>query len=207
MIEQDTKDPKELFTQEHPHPSGAYWDPLEQKWKGYKATKGFAPPWNPFNPENRKKRVTINEKKFLMVLSQTGNMNESFRAVYKVTAFSDKRMENARISALANQVLERIRRKAPELVRAYTFDDVNPDWIKKEYRKLYDNPHGTISEKRAILADMAKINAMFTEHLITDQKIREIVDPVYAETADDMPTQLDERKSRYQIDEERIATA
>lgn len=206
MTEKDSKnniaaDPKVLFTKEHPHPSGAYWDDVELKWKGYKATKGFAPPWNPFNPENRRKRTTVNERKFLMVLSTTGSINEAFRAVYKIPVHPDKRIENARIQAMGSQILTRLRSKAPALVAAFTFEDITPEFIKKEYMKLYGSEHATIAEKRAILSDMAKMHAMFSDKIVLDNKIRDSVDSLYKESDDDFPDHKDERINRAQIEE------
>lgn len=199
-VPQDILDARELFTPENPHPSGAYWDKATLKWKGYKATKGVTPPWRPYNPEYRKGKVTINERRFLMVYSQTGNKIEAFKASYRYTQYPDKRIENARIAALAGQVLTRIKAKAPELVSAFTFDDMTPEYIKREYLKLYNHDHATIGEKRSILADMAKINAMFTEKIITDQKIREVVDPIYTESEEDFNSdKVDERKNAIEI--------
>lgn len=191
---------KKLYTKDNPHQTGAYWDPELNKWKGYKATKGLRPPWDPYSQAHRKNRVTINEKKFLMVLSQTGKKTEAYKAVYKYTQHPDKNIENGRIRAMAEQVLNRIKAKAPELVASFTFEDMTPDFIKKEYMKLYNHDHATITEKRAILADMAKINAMFTDKVISDTKIREVIDPIYSETSDDFPEMADERKSRVEID-------
>jgi hypothetical protein len=192
---------KKTYTKDSPHPTGAYWDEGLQKWKGYKAKKGFNPPWNPWSRERRKRVVTINEKKFLMVLSQTGSLAEAFRAVYKYGSYPDKRIENARIRALAEQVLRRIKGKAPDLVAAFTFDDITPDYIKKEMMKLYSHDHATIGEKTRLLELMGKTQAMFTDKVVTDQKIREVIDPVYTESDDDFIKhgRVDERKNLVQI--------
>jgi len=190
---------RSLFTKENPHPSGAYWDPELKKWKGYKPTKGVNPPWNPYSAVHKKK-VTINEKKFLMVLSQTGNMQEAYRAAYKVKSYPDKRIENAKCGAMAAQVLARIKAKAPELVAAFTFDDVNPDFIKKEMLKLYNHDHATIAEKTRLLELMGKTQAMFTDKVISDTKIREVIEPIYRESEEDFPDDhMDERKTRLDI--------
>ena len=90
--------------------------------------------------------------------------------------------------------MRRIKDKDPKLVASVTFDDMTPDFIKKEYMKLYNHEHATIGEKRAILADMAKINAMFTDKVVAETKIKEIVDPIYSEASDDFPEMIDERK-------------
>jgi hypothetical protein len=192
---------KNTFTKDNPHPSGAYWIPQEGKWKGYKPTKGFAPPWRPFDVTRRKKRVTINEKKFLMVLSMTGKLTEAYRAVYKVSIHKDKRIENARIHATAKKVLARIKDKAPELVEAFTFEDITPDFIRKEMMKLYNDPHATIAERTRLVELMGKTLALFTDKVVSDTKIREVVEPVYTETASDMPDHMDDRKGRAEIDE------
>lgn len=191
---------KRIFTKDNPHPTGAYWDPELLRWKGYKATKGLKPPWDPYNHAHRKRKLTFNEKKFLYIYSQTGKLSDAFKSTYKYTQYPDKRVEDGRVRALAEQVMRRIKEKAPDLVAAYCFDDMTPDWIKREYMKIYNHDHATIGEKRAILADMAKINAMFTDKVITDTKIREVIQPVYAETADDFVDVADERKSRADID-------
>lgn len=201
------EDAKKLFTKEHPHPTGAYWVPELNKWKGYKATKGLKPPWDPYNHGHKKTKVTINERKFLMVYSQTGKLAEAFKAVYKYTQYPDKRIEDGRVRALAEQVLRRIKNKAPELVAAFTFEDITPDFIKKEYMKLYNHDHATIGEKRAMLADMAKMHAMFTDKIVTDQKIREVVNPVYSESDDDFPDRVDQRLGRVITEDEEVGIA
>src|SRR3990167_875507 len=203
-VASSVEDAKKLFTKEHPHPTRAYWVPELNKWKGYKSTKGLKPPWDPYNPARKKTRVTMNERKFLMVYSQTGKKAEAFKAVYKYTQYPDKRIEDARVRALAEQVLTRIKNKAPELVAAFTFEDMTPDFIRKEYMKLYTHDHATIAEKRAILADMAKINAMFTEKIVTDQKIREVVNPMYSESDEDFPDRIDKRQNRLDIEQDKV---
>ena len=196
---------RKLFTKENPHPTGAYWDVADNKWRGYRPTKGVNPPWLPYSPKHREKKVTINEKKFLMVLSQTGNMNEAFRTAYKYTAYPDKRIESARIGSAALRVLKRIKEKAPELVAAFTFDDINPDFIKRELLNLYNHDHATIGERTRLLELMGKTHAMFTDKIVSDTKIREVVDSVYTETSDDMPEQKDDRKNRHQVEEINLA--
>ena len=203
-VEPSVEEARKLFTKANPHPSGAYWDPTELRWREYKATKGVNPPWLPFSHRERKRKVTINEKKFLMVLSQTGSLTQAFRAAYKVTPYPDKRIENARISAAATGVLKRLRDKAPELVSAFTFDDVNKDYIKHEMLKLYNHDHATIGEKTRLLELMGKTQAMFTDKIISDTKIREVVEPIYTESAEDFPERLDERKGRIEIEDEEI---
>ena len=200
-----TDEAKKLFTKENPHPTGAYWDLELQKWKGYKATKGLKPPWDPYNRGHKRTKVTINEKKFLMVLSQTGNLGEAFKSVYKYTQYPDKRIEGGRVRALAEQVLRRIKNKAPELVAAFTFDDMTPDFIKKEMLKLYSHDHATIGEKTRLLELMGKVNAMFTDKIISDTKIREVVNPMYTESDEDFPDRIDKRQGRIEI--ENIDTA
>jgi hypothetical protein len=198
-------DPKTLYTREHPHPTGAYWDPDDQRWHGYKARKGFHPPWNPFDNKYRKPRgVSVNERKFVYIYSQTGNMSEAFRAVYKIKPYPDKRLESARVRSMAHRVLERVRRKDPKLVAELLFEDVTPDFVKKEMYKLYNSDHSTIAEKTRLLENMGKMHAMFTDKVVTDQKIREITDPVYTEAEEDFPDTKDLRYGRVEIEEERV---
>ena len=195
-----TEEAKKLFTKGNPHPTGAYWDTELNKWKGYKATKGLKPPWDPYSAAHRKTKVTINEKKFLMVLSQTGSLAEAYRATYRYTQYPDKRIENGRIRAIAEQVLRRIKNKAPELVAAFTFDDMTPDFIKREMLKLYSHDHATIGEKTRLLELMGKTQAMFTDKIISDTKIRDVIEPIYTESAEDFPDRRDDRQSRFDID-------
>lgn len=202
-----TEEAKQLFTKENPHPTGAYWDAELGKWKGYRATKGMKPPWDPYSSQHRRNKVTINEKKFLMVLSQTGSLIEAYKATYRYTQYPDKRIENGRIRALADQVLRRVKGKAPELVAAFTFDDITPDFIKREMLKLYGHDHATISERTRLLELMGKTQAMFTDKIVSDNKIREVVDPIYTETEEDFPDKGDQRQSRLEIvDEEDTIT-
>lgn len=200
IVNQAVEDSKKLYTKDNPHATGAYWDTELGRWKGYKATKGLKPPWDPYSRAHKRIKITLNEKKFLYVLSQTGRMTEAFKAAYKFTEYPDKRVENGRIRAMAEQVLRRIKLKAPELVASFTFEDMTPDFIKKEYMKLYNHDHATITEKRAILADMAKINAMFTDKVVSETKIREVIDPIYRESDEDFPERIDNRKSRIEIE-------
>ena len=57
----------------------------ESKYKGYKPEKGKTPPWDPFNPEKRKKRMTIKERKFLFLLSNKSRCSkpESLTSFFK----------------------------------------------------------------------------------------------------------------------------
>jgi len=200
VIVPEVEEAKKRYTKEHPHETGAYWDPIQLRWLGYKARAGFAPPWLPFNAKHRKKKVTINEKKFLMILSQTGSLAEAYRATYKFTPYPDKRIEAARATAQGTTILKRVKEKAPELVAAFTFDDITPEFIKREMLKLYNNDHATIGEKTRLVELMGKTQAIFKESVITDQKIREIVEPVYKEVDTDFPDKIDKRKNRLEIE-------
>lgn len=207
----DTKDQdiKNLYNKEHPHKSGAYWDPETSRWIGYKATKGVTPPWNPFDPTKRKprNRITINERKFMYALSQTGSMSAAFRAVYKMKPYPDKHIEAARCRSMGARILERVRKKDPEFAARMTFDDITPDFVKKEMLSLYTNDHATIAEKIRLLELMGKTQAIFTDKVISDTKIREVVDPIYkdyGEAEDDFPELRDERLSRIEIDQTKI---
>jgi len=196
---------RKIFTKENPHPTGAYWDQELGKWKGYKATKGLKPPWDPYSYKHKRNKVTINEKKFLMVLSQTGSLSEAFKATYKYTQYPDKRIENGRVRALADQILKRIKNKAPELVAAFTFEDITPDFVKREFLKLYGHEHATIGEKTRLLELMGKTQAMFTDKIISDTKIREVIQPIYSETSEDFPDMKDQRVGRLDLEEIPIA--
>lgn len=204
-VETSVAEARELFTKENPHPTGAYWDKELQGWRGYKATKGQNPPWLPFSHRERKRKVTINERKFLMVMAQTGSMSQAFRAAYKVTPYPNKNLENARVSASAAGVLKRLREKAPELVGAFRFEDVTEEWIKNEYLTLYKHDHATITEKRSILSDLAKTKAMFTEKTISEVKIKESMEPLYSESDGDFPVRRDDRKDRFEIEKIPVA--
>lgn len=194
------------YTKENPHPTGAWWDEEDRRWHDYKSVKGISPPWLPYHASRRRysRKTTINERKFLMILSQTGNLFEAFRAVYKFGYHPDKRIERARVYSQAKKVLERIKKKEPELVAAFTFNDVNPDYLKKEMMKLYHHDHATIGEKTRLLELMGKTQAMFTDKIVSDTKIREIIEPVYQESSDDFPDKVDERRGRIEIEEEKI---
>ena len=182
-----------------------YKDSETGRWKNYHPQKGIAPPWNPFNPENRKNRLTINEKKFLYVLGKTGKLYEAYMAVYKVKDYGNPSLQRSRVVAMASQVLARLRKKAPELTQAATFDDISVDFVKKELLKLYHNDEASIHEKTRLLELMGKTQAMFTDKQIVDTKIREVVGQVYTEADDDFPS-VDHRLNRLEI-EEKIAKA
>ena len=139
-----------------------------------------------------------------MILSQTGSISAAFRGVYKIRAHLDKAIENARVRSIGSRVLERIKKKNPAMVAAFTFDDVTPDFIKKEMMKLYSSDHSTIAEKTRLLELMGKTQAMFTDKVISDTKIREVVDPIYKEREDDFPDQKDDRLSRLDIEQQKI---
>lgn len=174
----------------------------ESKYKGYKPQKGVTPPWDPFDPEKRKKRITIREKKFLMMLSTTGSLQEAFRAAYKVSPHSDKKIENARVSAMANQVLTRLRKKAPELTAASTFEDITPEFVKKGIMDLYtrSKEKGEMHIEKGVLELMGKMHAMFTDKKVVDSTVKGVVETIYQESDDDMPVK-DERMGRAEIEE------
>ena len=191
---------KKTFTKDNPHPTGAYWNAIEEKWRGYRPTKGINPPWLPYAQRHRERRVTINEKKFLMVLSQTGNMQEAYKAVYKYVPHPDKRIEAAKIGSKALQIMKRIKNKEPELVAAFTFEDINKDFIKRELLNLYNHDHATIGEKTRLLELMGKTQQLFKDVTIQETRIKEIVDPIYQENEDDMPEHIDDRIGRLEIE-------
>ena len=153
----------------------------KKKTKQEIAKENFAP--------DKRKRMTMKEHKFMAVLSQTCNLREAFRAVYKVGDFEDKKMEDNYVSAQANKVLNRIKKKAPEYAAAMTFEDITPDFVRKATLKLYNK--AIEAEDRNIEARavemMAKFNAMFKEDVTVKSKIEGTVKNIYKETDDDMP--------------------
>lgn len=200
QMSMDPEEIKKLYTKDNPHITGAYWDLEESKWKGYKAKKGVSPPWVPYSKKRIRTEPSLKEKKFMWVLSKTASLAEAYRATYRTRIFDDKRVESARARDLGEQVLRRIKKNFPEWVKAFTFSDFTPEFIRGELMNLYSSDHSTIAEKTRILENMAKIEAMFTEKKIIDTKIREVVEPLYAETDDDFPRYRDERISRTEVE-------
>lgn len=164
--------------------------------------KGIMPSHRPFDPAKRKNRITLRERKFLYLLSQTGSLQESFRSVYKVKHHDDKRIESAHVGAMANQVLSRLRKKSPELVAAFTFEDITPEFVKKGILDLYyrAKESNNMHIEKGTLELMGKINAMFTEKHVTDIKITDVIKNVYKETDEDFPEHKDDRVGRPEID-------
>lgn len=186
---------------EKPESAEPYYDESKKKWIGYRAEKGKTPPWKPFNQPRKARRMTIRERKFLYVLSTTGNLSGAYRAAYKVKAFPDKKVENARVYTMATQVINRLRKKYPELVKELTFEDVSPDFVRKELMNLYKEDSSTTTEKTRILELMGKIHGMFTDKNIVETKIHDVAETLYAETDEDFPDQKDERKSRMELED------
>lgn len=187
--------------------TSATFNPETGKWEGYKPEKGKTPPWNPFDVNKKKSRITLKERKFMYLLSTTGSMQEAFKGTYKVKDYGDSKLQGQRVSALANQVLKRIRMKAPELVATMTFEDITPDFVRKGLLKLYNDPNASIHEKTRILELMGKTQAMFTDKVQTETKIREIVGTVYRESDEDFP-EHDDRVSRVDMEDiDKIGTA
>ncbi len=181
----------------------AYKDPETGKWKNYKPKKGVTPPWQPFDPERRKGRLTIKERKFLYMLSKTGNINKSYKSVYKYTKFDDKKLENVRIGSMANVKLKRLKEKSPELVAAFTFEDITPDFVRKGLLDLYGRAKdtGNMHIEKGVLELMGKIHALFSEKQIYKEEVKEVIGDIYQENDSDMPgNQVDESLSRTEID-------
>lgn len=178
-----------------------YKDPKTGKWKGYKARKGVTPPWDPFNPERKRGRLTINERKFLYVLGKTGNLSEAYKSSYKVKDYGDPVLQKARVNAMANQVLARLRRKEPELTKSTTLEDITVDFVKQELLKNYQNPEATIGEKTRLLELMGRHKIMFSDKHVVESKVQEVAEQVFTESDDDFP-EIDERKHRLEIDDE-----
>lgn len=147
-----------------------------------------------FNPEKRKNRVTMKERKFLTILSQTCSKAEAYRAVYKFTPNENKKLEAASINSAADKVLKRLKEKAPELVAAVTFENLNPEFVTKAMIDLYSRAKEKSDmniEARAIDM-MAKTQNVYQETKHIETKITDIVGKIYKETDEDMPVR-DER--------------
>lgn len=186
------KKPQEMNT-------SATLNPETGKWEGYVPEKGKTPPWNPFDPAKRKNRVTIKEHKFMAFLSTTGSMQEAYRAAYKVKDYGNPALEKARVSALANQVLRRIRLKDPKLVEAMTFEDIDKDFVKKGMLKLYNKTDIADHDKIRLLELMGKTQAMFTDKVQSETRVTEVVKTVFKESDEDFP-EIDQRLSRFDME-------
>ena len=200
QMSMDPEEIKKLYTKENPHITGAYWDTEENRWRGYKAKKGVSPPWVPYSKKRIRTEPNIKERKFMWILSKTGSVTEAYRSCYRIKIHEDKRLEAAKARSLGEQILRRIKKNFPEWVKAFTFSDITPDFIKSEMMNLYSSDHATIAEKTRLLELMGKVEAMFTEKKIIDTRIREIIEPLYAETDEDFPEHKDERVSRVGIE-------
>lgn len=176
-------------------------DPETGKWKGYKPEKGKTPPWDPFNPDRRKNRLTVNERKFLYVLGKTGKLQEAYLASYKIKDYGNPILQRARINAMASQVLARLKKKAPELANAATFEDLSPDFVKKGLLALLEDPNATVHEKTRIYELFGKMNDinMFSDKHVIETKITEVKKELYSETDEDFP-EIDKRLDRQEID-------
>lgn len=147
-----------------------------------------------FNPEKRRNRVTMKEKKFLQILALTCNKQEAYKAVYKYTPQENKRLEAASINSAADKILKRLRVKAPDLVAAVTFENVNPEFITKAILDLFSRARekGDMNIEARVIEMMAKTQNMFKETNVIETKIQDTIKSVYKESADDMPKR-DER--------------
>ena len=201
LMSMEPEEIKKLYTKDNPHPTGAYWDMEELKWKGYKAVKGMSPPWVPYSKKRIRTEPNIKEKKFVMILSKTGSITEAYRACYRVKIYDDKRIEAAKAHVLGKQVLERIKKNFPEWVKTFSFSDITPDFIRDQYMNLYNSPHATIAEKKAILDSMSKIEKLFSDSAAVDIKIREVINPMYQESDADFPEYKDNRITRVGAEE------
>lgn len=181
------------------HASGAVYNAAKDKWEGYKPTKGVAPPWKPFDKKRKANRLTIRERKFLMVLSTTGNMSEAYRSAYTVKHHADKKIDAARVHSMANVVLNRLRKKSPELIAQFLFEDITPEFVRKEMMGLYKNEGATVAERTRILELMGKMHAMFTDKNIQQTTIKDMNETLYKESEEDFPEKKDERFGRQDI--------
>lgn len=197
-----TEQEKEFVRKSKEKPEGGVYDPVKKKWSGYHPIKGVTPNWSPFDPKWRKSapnKLTIRERKFMAVLSTTGSMAQAFRAAYTIKEYGSKHLESIRVAALAHQVLKRVRKKDPKFVEMMTFEDITPDFVKKEMMKLYYNDDATIPERTRLLELMGKSQALFTDKHQVDSKIQEVVDSVYKESDKDFP-ENDQRIGRQDIE-------
>lgn len=142
-----------------------------------------------FNPEKRRGRVTMKERKFLTILAMTCNLSESYRAVYKFTPNENKKLEAASVHSAAYKVLKRLKEKAPELVAAVTFENLNPEFVTKAILDLYARAKekDNMNIEARTVEMMAKTQNMFKETNVIETKITDIVGQVYKETDADMP--------------------
>jgi hypothetical protein len=196
LMSMDPEEIKKLYTKDNPHPTGAYWDVEELKWKGYKAVKGMSPPWVPYSKKRVRTEPNLRERKFMWILSKTGSITEAYRSTYLVKQYDDKRIEAARARANGQNILARIKKNFPDWVKAFSFADITPDFIRDQYMNLFNSPHATIAEKKGILDSMSKIEKLFSDNAAIDIKIREVVNPVYQESDSDFPTHQDDRVGR-----------
>lgn len=187
QMSRDPEENKKIYTKENPHVTGAYWSDEEQKWRGYKAVKGVSPPWVPYSQKRIRTEPNLREKKFMWILSKTGSIYEASKSTYKVKHYEDKRIEAARLVTKGKQVLTRLKRTFPDFVKAFSFSDFGPDFIRNNYLELLQNPNATIGERKGVLDSMAKLEQLFSEKKIVDVRIREVINPVYKETDSDMP--------------------
>lgn len=189
---EDTKDNKEVV-----------WDPKNPQ-------KNVTPPWDPFNREkhpHKKRGLNIRERKFLLLISTTGNLSEAVRGVYKCPTHPDKKIAAAMVHSYAIRKLEQIRKKEPELVAKYTYEDITPDFVRRELMKMYNNPDTPTHERVRLLELMGKTHAMFTDKHQVDTKVKDAVDTIYQESDSDFPVSQDNRITRDEIDSKFIPKA
>lgn len=198
-LEESVKEYQKEGKKEKVFNTSATLNPVTGKYEGYVPKKGETPPWDPWNPEKRKNRVTMKERKFMAFLSTTASMQEAYRATYKVKEYGNPALERARVSALANQVLRRIRAKAPELVEAMTFENIDKEFVQKGMLKLYNKEDIADHDKIRLLELMGKTQAMFTDKIQNETKVTEVIKTVYKESDADFPEQ-DHRLGRLDLE-------
>ncbi len=205
---QEEQQKKPFFTEEQKKEAiakgEAYYDEKEGKWKNYHPQKGKTPPWEPFKSpgSGKRKGMTIKEKKFLYMLSATGSLSKAFRSTYKVRAYPDKKIESARVYAMAAQVLKRLRKNYPDFVREFAFEDVNPGYLRKRLMSIDNDEGSTNMERIAALKLMGQLIGAYSDKNIVEVKMKEVKDTLYSESTEDMPEERREQVSRIEVEEE-----
>lgn len=191
-----TEKEKVFLQRSKENPLGGIYDPVTKKWTGYRAQKGVTPNWRPFDADQKDKahKLTFKERKFLSMLSVTGELATAYRAAYRVKDYGNKALENSRVHANAMKVIRRLRTKAPDLVNALTFQEFSDmDTVKRGLIELYHDPKATIHEKTRILELVGKTYAGFSDKVQTETKITEVIKTVYKESDEDFPDVKDNR--------------
>ena len=93
------------------------------------------------------------------------------------------------------------------MVSQYTFQDITPEFVRKELMKMYEHPDTPVHERIRLLELMGKTHAMFTDKHQVSTKVQDTVDAIYQESEADFPTSIDNRLSRDEIEDKYLPTA